>query len=58
MKKYKLRKWVEVVLILIGIVAFVVMASDCEDMMTFIISHFIASGIFILDCCLLEEYAR
>lgn len=58
MKKYKLRKWVEVVLVVIGILAFIVIGSDCEDMNTFVVTHLIATGILILVGSILEVYAR
>ena len=56
MKRRKLRKWVEYSLIIINILAFIVMASDCESTKVFIISHLIALIIFVLNNHLLIKY--
>lgn len=56
MKKYKLRKWVEWLLGIIAFLSFIIMGSDCEDLNVFIISHFIATGIFILTTSVLSKY--
>lgn len=44
--KRRLKKWVVWLLAIISTLAFFIMASDCEDMITFIISHIIATLVF------------
>ena len=44
--KRRLKSWVVWLLIIISTLAFFIMASDCENMTTFIISHIIAAIIF------------
>lgn len=56
MKRLKLRKWAEYSLIIINILAFIVMASECESTKVFIISHLIAAIIFVLNSHLLIKY--
>lgn len=56
MKRRKLRKWAEYSLIIINILAFIVMASDCESTKVFIISHLITLIIFVLNSHLLIKY--
>lgn len=58
MKKYKFRKWVTYLLGTIAFLAFVVMGSDCEDLNVFILSHLIATGIFISTTSLLMKYGQ
>lgn len=56
MKKYRLRKWVEYLLIAIAIISFIIMGSDCEDFTTFIIVHLIAVSTFTLSLSILSIY--
>ena len=52
----KLKKWVKVVLTTIAIISFIVMASDCESTLWFIIGHLIACGTFTLSTMTLIRY--
>ena len=52
----RLKKWVKITLGIIAFIAFMIMASDCENTTIFIISHLIASGIFALNVTLLIKY--
>lgn len=56
MKTLKLRKWVEYTLIIINIFALIVMASDCDSMKVFLISHIIATIVFVVNSNLLIKY--
>lgn len=47
MKKRRLKRWVVWLLTIISTLAFIIMASDCEDMSIFIISHIIATLVFV-----------
>jgi len=58
MKKYRLRKWVEYLLILIAFFSFCIMGSECDDMLIFDISHIIALTIFAISMGILNEYGR
>ncbi len=44
--KRRLKRWVVWLLTIISTLAFFIMASDCEDMTVFIISHIIAALVF------------
>lgn len=48
MKKRRLKRWVVWLLTIISTLAFIIMASDCENTSTFIISHIIAALVFAL----------
>lgn len=54
----KLRKWVKVVLATIMLISFMVMASECESTLWFIIGHLIACGIFTLSAMTLIRYGE
>lgn len=56
MKKYRFKKWFSYLLGFIAFFSFCIMGSDCEDLNVFIISHLIATGVFILTMTLLNEY--
>lgn len=58
MKRIVFRDWVVVVLVVINMLAFCVMGSDCESLKVFFISHFIAAGIFALNSMLILKYAK
>ena len=58
MKKMKLRKWVQALLMIIGAVAIIVLASDCESTMIFIISHIIGAIVLLGIAKILFEYGR
>ena len=56
MKKLKFRKWVQYLLIIIFIIAFIICCSDCEDTNVYVISHAIAIAVIIADEYLLVKY--
>lgn len=58
MEKLRLRKWVKVVLGIISVGAFMVMASECESTLWFIIGHLIACGVFTLSTMTLIKYGE
>ena len=58
MKKLVFRKWVIQVLCLIGFGAVMVMATDCGNIKTFVISHLIAAGVCISCYLLLKKYSN
>lgn len=58
MKKVVLKKWLEVVLIIIDIIAFICLASDSDNLINFCIVHLIASIIFIIVSYILIKYGR
>lgn len=45
--KKRLKRWVVWLLTIISTLAFIIMASDCENMSVFIISHIIATLVFV-----------
>lgn len=57
MKRLVLKQWVVQVLALIIGISVVIMASDCENTMTFVISHIVASGVFIGCWLILKRFA-
>ena len=58
MKRNVLKKWVVVVLGIINFFAIMVMGSDCVDVKTFLISHFIAASVFILNSITIVKYGK
>lgn len=58
MKKKKLRKWVQTLLAIIGIMAFLVLTSDCENTVTFIVTHIIGAVVLLGVAKILFEYGR
>lgn len=54
----KLRKWVKVVLGIISVISFMVMVSECESTLWFIIGHLIACGVFTLSTMTLIKYGE
>lgn len=55
-KKYRLRKWVEFVLIAIMIISGMILVSDATSIKTFIIKSFICLPIFTTSSVLLSVY--
>lgn len=55
-KKYRLRKWVEVVLIAIMIISGMILVSDATSIKTFIIKGFICLPIFTTSSVILSVY--
>ena len=58
MKKFRLRKWVEYLLVVVAFLSFCIMGSECDDMMIFVISHIIATIIFVTSSSILISYGR
>ena len=53
-----MKKWKNRILGVIGLMSFLVMMSECDDTITFISSHLIATGIFILTIYLASKNSR
>lgn len=59
MKKIRrIKKWVKVVLATIMLMSFMVMASECESTLWFILGHLIACGTFTLSAMTLIRYGE
>lgn len=58
MKRKVLKNWVVGVLALINFFAIMLMSSDCENLTTFIITHLIALGIFLLNSMIIIKYGK
>lgn len=54
--KRRLKSWVETPVIILWIMSFIVLASDSESTITFIVVHLIGLGIFILLSLILYKY--
>lgn len=52
----KLRRWFSITIKILMIISLLVIMSDCEDLKTFIFTHLIATGIFILGTILTMKY--
>lgn len=57
-KKLVLRKWVEVVLGIIGWMMFLIVCSECDDMKLFVISHIGAGLILLLIMYIYVKFGR
>jgi hypothetical protein len=58
MKRLVLKKWVMVILAIINILAFIVMASEVDDLKLFVVSHLVACVIFTGNSMLIIKYGR
>ena len=56
MKKLVFKKWVVNILFVICFISILVMASDCEDIKLFVISHVVATGVLVMCAWLLKKY--
>lgn len=56
MKKLKLKNWVKNTLVIINLIAFLVMASECEDLGLFLISHIVAATVFCINSYILIKH--
>lgn len=54
----KLKKWVVKALVIINILALCIMASECDSLSLFMVSHITALGIFALNSKILKKYGR
>lgn len=54
----KLKKWAVKTLVIINILALCIMASECESLSLFAISHLTACGVFVLNSMILKKYGR
>lgn len=52
----KLRKWVEILLLIISFTMMLVLASDCENIIILIVSKIIAIAVMIINAYLIEKY--
>lgn len=57
-KRIKLKSWVENVLVVIFVISFISLASDCSNMINFIISHIISLATFLSSAYLLYKYTN
>lgn len=49
----ELKKWVKNLLIIINLIMFLIMASECENLTLFFISHLIAATVFCINSYIL-----
>ena len=54
--KRKLKRWVEVVFQILGIIGFILVASDSDSTYHFIIVHIIGLSIMIISTLILYKY--
>lgn len=58
MKRNVLKNWVVMVLVIINMFAIMVMGSDSENIKIFLLSHLIATIIFILNSIIIIKYGK
>lgn len=58
MKKLVFKKWVQNLLLVIGVIIIIISASEVEALSSFIIIHGICGLILTLICVLLFKYGR
>jgi len=58
MKRLVFKKWVLYVLAIINVFAFIVMASEVNDLGLFVVSHLVACIIFTINLMLIIKYGR
>lgn len=58
MKKIKLKKWVEYLLMTVAFLSFCLMCSDSNNMLVFIITHIIATMTFGSLITILNKFSR
>lgn len=58
MKKLVFKKWVQNLLLVIGVIAIIISASEVENLSSFIIVHSICGLILTLIAILLFKYGR
>lgn len=58
MKKLVFKKWVQNLLLVIGVIAIIISACEVESLSSFIIIHGICGLILTLICVLLFKYGR
>ena len=54
----KFKKWVEILLQFITIIAVVLLAAECDDFKLFVISKLICLSIILINITLLNKYGR
>lgn len=54
----KLRKWAVKVLVIINILALCIMASECDSLSLFMVSHLGACSVFAINSMILKKYGR
>ena len=58
MKKLIFKKWVVNVLAIICFISILIMASDCENIKVFVISHIVALAVLTICSLLLKKYGK
>lgn len=58
MRKLVFKKWVTYLLVVINLLAVLIMASDFENISTFIIVHLVALIIFVINSMLLLKHSK
>ena len=58
MKKLVFKKWVEILLQVITIIAVFFLAAECENTIAFVISKLICLAIILINITLLKKYGR
>ena len=58
MKKLVFKKWVEILLLFITIIAVFFLAAECENTIAFVISKLICLAIILINIILLNKYGR
>lgn len=56
MKKRKLKRWVINLLMIIQFVIFIVLCSDCDNLLIFTVSKIIAMFLFLINHTILYRY--
>lgn len=58
MKKRVLKDWVVMVLGFINIIAIMVLASDCDNIHNFLVTHIIALVVFVFNATIITKYGK
>ena len=57
-KKSVMKKWVEVVLIIVAVIVGLICMSECEDTFTFAVSHILGGIVLILIAFMFMSFGR
>ena len=57
-KKIVMKRWVEVVLIIVAFICMLICMSECDDTSTFIFSHILGGIILVLIGMMFMSYGR
>lgn len=58
MKKIYLKKWVEDVIVFIQVILFMILAGDCDNIKTFIISKLIILILIYVNHIIIKKYTK